>query len=147
MRKIIIYGIVLLSCISISYFLGKSERSNTGDVSSNIKYVEGINLRDTSFYTGKDVSQYRFNPLKLIKKGVIPNANAAAKIAYDYVTFVYGEKCAKEEQPYNVQLINDQIWVIQGSLPQTPPLLTSGGVFYLTIEKYTGKIWSIRHEK
>ena len=107
-----------------------------------VRFNELPELSDTSYFTGKNVNEYVYTPLAL-EKGIIPDAEIAAKIAFDYVLAVYGEKIARLEQPYNIELINNQVWRITGTMP--PNAL--GGVFTLTIEKQTGKIWSICHTK
>lgn len=117
-------------------------RITTNTVDNKIRYIVDMELNDTSFYTGKNVSEYRFSPMKQVN-GIIPDAETAAQIAFDYVSKVYGNNYAVKEQPYHVQLLNNQIWSVNGNLPRN----MDGGVFHITMEKYTGKVWSIYHDK
>ena len=87
-------------------------------------------------YDQKNRPHDRFN------EGVIPDASTAAKIAFQYVSAVYKD-CAVNEQPYQIKLVNKQILIVEGS----HPINVLGGTFYICIEKYTGKIWAMYHDK
>lgn len=141
MKKIVFIGIMIASVI-ISYYLGASKNKDANN-ELNIRFNDVVELEDTSYYTGKDVNDYVYSPIKVVDTGMIPDAETASRITYEYISIVYGKEIAEKEQPYNIQLINNQIWQISGSLP--PNMV--GGVFSITIEKQTGKIWSICHTK
>ncbi len=141
MKKIVYMAIFIISAF-FSYFLGISAGKKTNKESA-VLFNDVVVLEDTSYYTGKDVCEYAYSPIRVVNTGIIPDAKTASKIAYEYISVVYGKRIAEEEQPYNIQLINNQIWRISGSISQNK----LGGVFSITIEKQTGKIWSICHTK
>ena len=138
--------IIALLCLAIGIVcgivIGRRMEPCRSDNHANVRYEELVGLRDTSYYTDNNSEEYRYSP-KRVGRGVIPNAETAAIIAYDYVNAVYGESFAKGEQPYKVQLINEEAWVVDGQLPPN----YDGGTFHLAMERYTGKIWYIYHEK
>ncbi len=142
MSKSLLTSLALLFGAICGLYLGLTINRPINKPCFLVQYDELDEIRDTSYYTGKDRSDIRFAPTN-IKRGVIPNAEIAASIAYDYVKAVYGENDAIREQPYQVQLLNGQIWSVSGFLPQE----TLGGTFHIAIEKFTGKIWYIYHEK
>lgn len=69
------------------------------------------------------------------------------KIAYDIARIVvsrfYGEDCFLKELPIDIRLYNDSVWIINGNLPSNK----IGGAFGLILDKKTGGIISIMHEK
>lgn len=54
----------------------------------------------------------------------------------------YGE-LVLEEKPYRATLVNDSIWVVEGTLPKD----RIGGVAYIEIRKKDGLVITISHEK
>lgn len=124
--------------IFIGCFISKSEEYPN----QLVEYEELPYLNDTLFHTSKKQDNSRFSPFR-IEKGVIPNASAAAKIAYDYIFAIYGEYEAIKEQPYHIRLINGQTWEVNGYLSPN----AVGGVFNIALDKRTGKILYISHEK
>lgn len=147
MRRKILFCIIILTvvffaiCIFIFYTICLLEHSNTGN-NLIVQYNELDAEIDTSFFADKELYRSPFSPERY-EKGVIPNAMSAATIACNYITAVYGEDCAWKEQPYQIRLINDQIWQINGCLPMN----RIGGTFSIAIDKYTGRILYITHEK
>ena len=141
-KKKVLLSLVFSGCVVLSFYIGKYNQISIYRNASNIRFEELEEVNDTAFYTGKDVSQNFLSPTKF-EEGVIPDAATAAKIAYQYVAVVYGERCSIDEQPYQIKLINKQIWTVKGYL--SPYAL--GGTFYICIEKYTGKIWAMSHGK
>lgn len=140
--KLYVFVFALFVVAIISFYIGRS-KGNTKIIDKvSVQYQELEESTDTSYYTDKDVSKLYYRPHRY-ENGVIPDAYTASRIAYDYVTAVWGERIAKEEQPYQVQLINNQIWKINGSFPENK----AGCPFSITIERYTGKIWIIVHLK
>jgi hypothetical protein len=141
-KKKVLLSLLFIVCVVLSFYIGKYNQISIYRNASNIRFEELEEVNDTAFYTGKDVSQNFLSPTKF-EEGVIPDAATAAKIAYQYVAVVYGERCSIDEQPYQIKLINKQIWTVKGYL--SPYAL--GGTFYICIEKYTGKIWAMSHGK
>lgn len=142
-KIIISLYILITSTIAIfSFYIGKYNRDTRINGRPIVKYQEIEEKKDTSFYIGKSLEGSPYSPLRY-ENGVIPNASSAAIIAYDYVNALYGEKSAIEEQPYQIQLINDQIWLVDGYLP----INKLGGSFSMAIEKNTGSIIYILHNK
>lgn len=140
--KRLLYGITFIACIVLSFYMGKWNEASTNRKPSGIKFDEVEVINDTAYYTGKDLSECRFPPTSF-KNGVIPDAATAAQIAFQYVSAVFDKDCAIREQPYHIRLMNNQIWIIRGYLSPN----AFGGTFEIGIEKYTGKIWYMFHDK
>lgn len=144
-NKLIVSLFIFIACAIVAiliFYKGNCLCSSYTKGMNDVKFQEIEASNDTSYYTGADISNCPYLPQRY-EKGIIPDASSAAKIAYNYVTFVFGEECAKTEQPYQIQLVNGQIWFIDGYLPEN----YCGGTFSIAIEKYTGKIWCISHGK
>jgi hypothetical protein len=143
-KKRVLYVLSYLVCLALGICIGEWHDISRNWSTTNIKFEELEEVADTAYYTGKDVSaSHSFLSPTQFEEGVIPDAATAAKIAYLYVAAVYGEDHSVHEQPYQIRLINKQIWTIEGYL--SPYAL--GGTFYICIEKYTGKIWAMNHGK
>ena len=143
-KKRILFGVSYIVCLALGAYIGGWYEITRSSNTANIKFEELEEVADTAYYTGKDVSiSHVFLSPTQFEEGVIPDAETAAKVAYLYVAAVYGESHSVHEQPYQIRLINKQIWTIEGYL--SPNAL--GGTFYICIEKYTGKIWAMSHGK
>lgn len=80
-------------------------------------------------------------------QGLVPNKETAIKIAEAVLFPIYGESEIKSERPYEVMLANG-FWRVEGSLPTPPPgQVMFGGVFYITISQWDGRIIEIGHEE
>jgi len=76
------------------------------------------------------------------QNGLIPNAKAAVDFAK--IIFNYCENGAfNNEKPFNVELVNNRVWYIYGSLPKG----TVGGAAQISIQKSDGKVLAIFHGK
>ena len=76
------------------------------------------------------------------KKGIIPDAETACKVAIPIIKAVYGEQQLISELPLQITLFNDKIWVIEGTLDAG-----KGGVVLLRINKGNGCVLSLTHGK
>lgn len=90
-------------------------------------------------YSSKEYRQRAFHPSNF---ALVPTEEDAARLAYEYVSAIYGETCAIEEQPYTIRLNNDSIWTVGGYLPQNK----EGGTFSMCIDRYSGCV-GIMHPK
>jgi hypothetical protein len=68
----------------------------------------------------------------------------AYKISSIIVASIYGYELVEKEKPAHIRLINDSIWCVSGSLPKGYDV---GGTYSILIEKYSGKILRVTHEK
>ncbi len=75
-------------------------------------------------------------------KQSVNDSVTAVKIAEMNWNKIYGKNVLKEK-PYSIKLINDSIWVINGTLPKN----VVGGVVYIEIRKYDGKVLKVTHGK
>ncbi|WP_051508982.1 NTF2 fold immunity protein [Xylanibacter oryzae] len=75
--------------------------------------------------------------------GIIPNAKSAAGIAKIILNYCYGEGTINKEKPFNVELVNNRVWYIYGSLPKN----SFGGAAQILIQKSDGKVLGIFHGK
>ena len=105
-------------------FLGNEETDYKGDEIDYSIYTEGVQL------WGKPYN-------------VIPNDSLAVEMAKLVLFPIYGKNEIESERPYRISLVNNEYWLITGSLPEN----ALGGTFFITINKQDGKIISIGHEK
>jgi hypothetical protein len=99
--------------------------------------------------TEKDnfLSQQNFKSLDQIPEGsfryhkLIPNTETAVKIAFIYLSQVYGEKTIIDEFPLNVDSIGGN-WIITGTLHSE-----LGGTAYIALKKNTGAVINLYHDK
>jgi hypothetical protein len=76
--------------------------------------------------------------------GLVPTADVARKIAEAVWTPIYGKEHIEEEKPFHAVLTNNEVWVVQGSLPKG---YTVGGTAYIEINKRDGRILKVIHGK
>lgn len=74
--------------------------------------------------------------------GVVPDVKTAEKIAEAIWLPIYGESIL-EQKPYDVRLVDDSIWLVEGSLSK----YALGGTAYLEIRKADCKILKVTHYK
>ena len=72
---------------------------------------------------------------------LIPNSETAVKIAFIYLTQVYGEKTIIDEFPLNVDSTGGN-WIITGTLHSE-----LGGTAYIVLKKNTGTVIKLFHGK
>ena len=77
------------------------------------------------------------------ENGIIPNAKTAVDFAKIILNYHYGEEEINEEKPFDVELINNRVWYISGSLPEG----YLGGVAEIFIQKSDGKVLRMYHGK
>lgn len=97
----------------------------------------------------EDFSQEDFWLTKLCvitKKSIVNTPESAAMLTYVYVLDLYGEDIAKGEQPYQISLVNDSIWCINGSSKHYKKKKWKGN-FIIAIDKKTGSLLAHMHEK
>jgi hypothetical protein len=76
--------------------------------------------------------------------GLVPTADVAKKIAEAVWAPIYGKEHIEEEKPFHAVLTNNEVWVVQGSLPKG---YTFGGTAYIEINKRDGRILRVIHGK
>ena len=76
--------------------------------------------------------------------GLVPTADVAKQIAEAVWVPIYGKKHIGEEKPFRAVLTNNEVWVVQGSLPKG---YTLGGTAYIEINKSDGRILKVIHGK
>jgi len=93
-------------------------------------------LRQQNFKSADQIPEGSFRYHKLI-----PNPETAVKIAFIYLSQVYGEKTIIDEFPLNVDSIGDN-WIITGTLHSE-----LGGTAYIALKKNTGAVINLYHDK
>lgn len=86
------------------------------------------------------------------ENGFVPNKETAAKIAVAVWSPIYGEEAINNETPYRVKLIEDSIWIVEGSFIGEKDLrhllfkdAILGGTAYVEIRKSDGKVLRMIH--
>ena len=72
--------------------------------------------------------------------GRVPNEETAIRIAEAVWLPIYG-RLIYDSKPFKAQLVDDSIWVVEGSLPKG----CVGGTPYVEIQKKDGKILKVSH--
>ena len=152
MKKIIttiiifLVGILLGVFIKSEYDSGKSKKVVVkqdyifkGNVKVDKDMIDARKSVDDSINYKSEIDP--FNVYRN-QNGLIPNAKAAVDFAK--IIFNYCENGAfNNEKPFNVELVNNRVWYIYGSLPKG----TVGGVVEISIQKSDGKVLAIFHGK
>ncbi|MCB0539808.1 MAG: YbbC/YhhH family protein [Bacteroidetes bacterium] len=76
-------------------------------------------------------------------KNYVPNELTAKKIAEAILIPIYGEEQIEDEKPFKAKLVNDSIWVVEGTQKE----VSLGGVFYIEIQKSNCTILKVTHGK
>jgi hypothetical protein len=82
----------------------------------------------------------------ILPDGYVPDENTAIKIAEAIWLPLYG-KVIYDEKPFQVELKDSVIWIVQGTLVQGTPYNIRGGVAYIEIQKSDCKILKVGHGK
>ena len=80
----------------------------------------------------------RSNPT--FRRGVVPDASTAIRIAEAVCIPIYGEQAVQHERPFDATL-EDEVWTVTGSLPDG----MLGGVAEVRISKQDGRILGVLH--
>ncbi len=82
----------------------------------------------------------------------VPDKETAAKIAVAVWSPIYGEETICNESPYRAKLVNDSIWIVEGSFNESSTFKSLlmkdkqlGGSAYVEIRKSDGKILRMIH--
>jgi hypothetical protein len=143
---IFLVGIILGFFIKSEYDSGKSKKVVVkqdyifkGNVKVDKDMIDARKSVDDSINYKSEIDP--FNVYRN-QNGLIPNAKAAVDFAK--IIFNYCENGAfNNEKPFNVELVNNRVWYIYGSLPKG----TVGGVVEISIQKSDGKVLAIFHGK
>ncbi len=143
---IFLVGIILGVFIKSEYDSGKSKKVVVkqdyifkGNVKVDKDMIDARKSVDDSINYKSEIDP--FNVYRN-QNGLIPNAKAAVDFAK--IIFNYCENGAfNSEKPFNVELVNNRVWYIYGSLPKG----TVGGVVEISIQKSDGKVLAIFHGK
>ena len=153
MKKIIttiiifLVGILLGVFIKSEYDSGKSKKVVVKQdyiFKGNVKVDEDtLDLRrpvDDSIHFNYGIAPFKVDSHE---NGIIPNAKTAVVFAKIILNYHYGEEEINEENPFDVELLNDTVWYISGSLPEG----AVGGVAEIFIRKSDGKVLRMIHGK
>ena len=143
---IFLVGIILGVFIKSEYDSGKSKKVVVkqdyifkGNVKVDKDMIDARKSVDDSINYKSEIDP--FNVYRN-QNGLIPNAKAAVDFAK--IIFNYCENGAfNNEKPFNVELVNNRVWYIYGSLPKG----AVGGVAQISIQKSDGKVLAIFHGK
>jgi hypothetical protein len=78
--------------------------------------------------------------------GFVPTSAVADQIAEAVLVPIYGAKIIAEERPFKTRLEGD-VWIVEGTLKETPGTITMGGVFTIKISRRTGEILYVMHTR
>ncbi|MFD2718989.1 YbbC/YhhH family protein [Hymenobacter monticola] len=118
------------------------------DLFTNIRKVAGWQLVSALLIAGCNAGPREENqaskPAYDPNAGFVPTADVAKKIAEAVWAPIYGQEHIEEEKPFRAVLTNNEVWVVQGSLPKQYAL---GGTAYIEINKRDGRILKVIHGK
>lgn len=134
MKKITIMMIViLLVCIILLIHYYKYEN------------VEQFSLKDYQEYIEKFSSEKVLGRKEEL--GEIKDFEEAKKVAEKIWIEVYGKEVLKK-RPYKVFFdYESEVWLVEGSSSSSKYAITNGGVPYFIVEKKTGRVLAIWHDK
>ena len=151
MKKIIttiiifLVGIILGVFIKSEYDSGKSKKVVVkqdyifkGNVKVDKDMIDARKSVDDSINYKSEIDP--FNVYRN-QNGLIPNAKAAVGVAKIILNYCFGEGTINKERPLNVELVNNRVWYIYGSLPKG----AVGGVVEISIQKSDGKVLGMIH--
>lgn len=140
MKKEYIFALILaiLSFLGGNYYSTYKSKERTLFVNKGIAMeketqdqFQGINYSDSVNYR---------NIENMFKKGIIPDAETACKVAIPIIKAAYGERQLISEMPLQITLVNDKYWTIEGTLHTA-----KGGVVFMTINKDNGCVLNLMH--
>lgn len=79
--------------------------------------------------------------------GEVSSAEIAFRVAEPILKSGFGEEEIENQKPFSINLINNEIWVIDGTLHQHENEIVMGGTAYMEIRKSNGEIIKILHGK
>ena len=133
---IIGFAVVIGVCIITSMFSSHKEESNSSIVSFVYDGEKRIENNDMNVMSGN-------YPPSLNESGIIKNDSMAYNLSSLIISSIYGEECLRRESPAHICLINDSVWCVSGSLPKG----NEGGTYSILIDKFSGRILRVGHEK
>ena len=133
---IIGFAVVIGVCIITSMFSSHKEESNSSIVSFVYDGEKRIENNDMNVMSGN-------YPPSLNESGIIKNDSMAYNLSSLIISSIYGEECFRSESPAHICLINDSVWCVSGSLPKGDV----GGTYSILIDKYSGRILRVWHER
>lgn len=140
-----ILSIITAFCVGYGSAVCIQSRGNAKKANNVKEYIFLGN--DTVIYEEIDHSIYAsgVDPYGVYNKlnGVIPNDSLAVEFAKVVLFPIFGRKNIERQRPYQVKLINNELWSIRGSLSKN----AEGGTFCIVINKQDGKVKMIYHEK
>ncbi|WP_210521509.1 YbbC/YhhH family protein [Hymenobacter terricola] len=95
-------------------------------------------------YTALRRKSLAAKPCHATDAGFVPNATVAKQIAEAVWVPIYGKEHIEEKKPFRAVLVNNEIWVVEGSLPKRYDV---GGTAYIEINKRDGRILEVTHGK
>ena len=134
---IIGFALVIGICIITSMLSNNKEESNSNSVSFIYDGEERIENNNITEMNGN-------YPSSVKESGIIKNDTMAYNLSSLIISSIYGEECFKSESPAHIRLINDSLWSVSGSLPKGCDV---GGTYSILIDKYSGRILRVWHEK
>ncbi len=105
----------------------------------NVRIADSLLFERDSIYVD-DADPYG---VYCIKEGIVPNTKVAIALSEIILSQIYGKDNIIRQRPYDISLINNQVWAISGKRNYNE----EGGVFYIAINKRDGRILCVRHEK
>ena len=75
--------------------------------------------------------------------GFIANEEVAVQVTESILFRIYGEDNILDQKPYQVNLIDLLLWVVNGTLP----MYKDGGCFFIVVNKKDGRILGVTHGK
>jgi ABC-type oligopeptide transport system substrate-binding subunit len=74
---------------------------------------------------------------------IVFNEIIANQLATLFLHSIYGKMKIERQRPFNIELKNNEIWVVRGS----KPIHTFGGLFYIEINKKDAKVLGYFHTR
>ncbi|GEM_PF-4160271 len=147
-RTTLIIMTVLVFCAGLFvmyslYQTGKLSQKNRNDIPVYNFLGEKVDTTYHRTLPSDGIYTHHLIPDEVKEHGVIPDAETAAKMASILIPIIYGDDCLKKESPLQIELVNNEVWSVWGTLPRN----ALGGTFCILLDKKTGGMIMVSHGK
>lgn len=122
----------------------ESELNHEDDLRQAFDSIQTFDTISTLAYVSKNkeyFKPYQVSESYIPTEGFIPNEKVALQVALPILVAIYGNSILKQ-MPINIALSDSNTWLLTGTLKAH-----FGGVFYIEIDRTTGKILCVHHGK
>lgn len=141
MKSILIWPLIFAFCVSCNT---KAERTNSIDKADSLSYPDFV--VDTTLQR-QYLEDSTTSSMPNDWSGEVSSPEIAFKIAEPILNSCFGKEAIASQKPFSINLIDNKIWVLEGTLHQPQNGIIMGGTAYIEIRKSNGEILKIIHSE